>query len=449
MQKILITITQAVTVKNILRTGVVNRLLEDPTIEVVLLAPNEERVAYYRSQFLLPRVSYVTYAGAPQGPSERIFSFLKIYTLRTKTTDLRRRMVAHDSGNYLYFVLGHVLNLVCVLPPVRALIRFLDGRLVVDSAARALLREQRPDLVVLTNLFDDSEISLLREAKRLDIKTFGFINSWDRPTTRWRVRLLPDRMAVYNDIVKRDVMRHAGMPAENIVQTGIPQYDRFITEAPEERAAFFARKGLDPNKHLVLVAPMGPTFSDSDWLLIDLLHGKIKSGEMAGAQMLVRFQPNEALNNTEIAARPWLHYDAPGVRFGSGRGGDWDMTEADLRDLNSSLKHAGVLITYTSSISVDAAVCDTPVINVAFLLKPVKEWLKTPTFYYHTEHHSNAVASGGFRLVHSVEELLEWTNRYLADKSIDHTARMRLAQAQNYKNDGHAAVRLADAILKN
>ncbi len=450
MQKVLITITQAVTVKNVLRTDIAQAVLADPSVALRLLVQSEERAFHYNEEFALPRTSYTAFYRVPPGVIEKIFGFLKKYTLRTKTTDLRRRMLAHDTGRYANFIGGVLLNRVCSIGPVRRAIRMLDRHLIRDPQAAELLCTEAPDLLVCTNLFDDVEISLLREAKRLGIKTVGFINSWDRLTARWTVRLLPDVMIVYNEAVKRDAMRHADMPAERIVLTGIPQYDRYITEEPEPRETFFAKKGLNPAKKLVLVAPMGATFSDSDWELIDLLHQMIdEKKEVPDAEMLVRFQPNDFLDKEEIAKRPWLIYDLPGIRLGPERGGDWDMTYADLRDLNSSLKHAAVLVTYTSSISVDAAVVGTPVINIDFLLKPVKEWLKTPTFYYGTEHHSNAVATGGFRIVKSKAELLEWLLKYLAHPELDRERRELLSREQyGPLQDGKAGERIAQAILQ-
>lgn len=448
MKKILITLTQAVTVKNIMRTGIVTRLLEDPEVELVFLTQHKERIDYYKGQFSFPRTSFIALESQPQGAVEAVFNFLKIYTLRTKTTDLRRRMLAHDTERYLHYIGGLTLNFLLANKIARKFIRALDERLGHNRSASQLLSDEAPDLIVFTNLFDEYEISILREAKRKNIRTVGFINSWDRLTARWTVRLLPDHLIVYNESVKKDAIRHADMPAEKITLTGVPQYDQFFTPPTISKSDFFKQKGLNPLLKLVLVAPMGATFSDSDWKLIDFLHELIDvKKEILSAQMMVRFQPNDFLNEQEVAKRPWLIYDLPGVRFGNIRGGDWDMTEADLEGLNASLHFASVLVTYTSSISIDAAVVGTPVINIDFLLAPVREHLKTPTFYYGTEHHSNAVATGGFRIVKSKEEMKHWINAYIQDPSLDADKRKKLALEQNYKLDGKSAVRIAEAIL--
>ena len=447
MQKILITLTQAVTVKNLMRTGVVEQLLKDPTIELIFLTQHPERIEYYQKEFAFPRTSYRALASLPSGAWERLFSFLKVYTIRTKTTDLRRSMVAHDTGRYGNYLAGTLLNRLVAHRLARVLIRALDVRLVHDAAAKKFLAKETPDLVVLTNLFEDFEISLLREARRLGIRTVGLINSWDRLTARWSVRLRPDTLLVFNEENKGEAVRLMDMPAHAIQICGIPQYDRYVNETPIDRETFFRSKGLDPHKRLILLAPMGPTFSDSDWQLIDLIERLMhESKELQDCQMLVRFQPNEALDRAGILERPWLIYDDPGIRFGEGRSGDWDMTEADLRGLHASLHYADVLITYTSSISVDAAVTDTPIININFTLHPVHEYLRTPTFYYGTNHHQSATRTGGIHIVKSVDELVHATRAYLDNPSLDHAQRHRLAEEQTYRLDGKSSARIAAAI---
>jgi CDP-glycerol glycerophosphotransferase (TagB/SpsB family) len=372
---------------------------------------------------------------------------LKFDTIRTKTTDLRRWFRRVEEGNIISYVFGITLNRILAHGVWRRMIRALDQTLVSDPGFGALLDDEKPDLVFFANLFDDIETSLLREARRRRIPTIGFINSWDKVTARSTIRLLPDALLVFNDIVKKEIMAHADISEEKISVVGIPQYDRYHNPIITSREEFAKKLSLDPLRPIMMYAPMGSTFSDSDWLMIDRLHTLIEEGALGNLQLLVRFQPNDFISGEELKKRPWLRYDLPGVRFGAERGGDWDMTEADLVHLTDTLAHIALVVCYASSISVDAAIFKKPVININYEIKKASKPSKNPTFYYATEHYGNAVATGGMRLVESEADLVQWINAYIKNPRLDEEGRARLVREQCGLIDGNAARRIAERVL--
>ncbi len=448
MRTVLITIYQAVEAKNILRTDIIRSLLAEPDVRAVCLTKFKERADYYRQEIPHERIIYDYCDQEPGGALERYFSALKFHLIRTATTDLRRRMNFEESGNYFSYLIGRALNFLLARGSIRRLARFLDYHLVSDSGFGDILRRYQPDVVFFAHLFDDAEIALLRQAKKRGIPTVGFINSWDKLTARSAVRLLPDRLVVYNDIVKQEAVEHADMPPEKIVVSGIPQYDQYFTPGPVSRQEFCAKAGLDPKRAIVLLAPMGRAFSNSDWEMIDMLHEIISPSQgLPLSQLLVRFQPNDFIDEVEISRRPWLRYSLPGIRFGTRRGGDWDMRFEELTHLNDTLFHSSLLVSYASSMSVDAAIFGKPVINIDFELKPGESMSKSPTFYYQTDHYKKALLTGGIRLVKSRDELIQWLRRYLQDPSLDREGRERLVKEQCGLVDGKAGERIARAIF--
>lgn len=447
MRTIFITIFQGIEAKNILRTSVVEHLLGRPDVRLVCFVQSPERAEYYRREIPHERISYESFYRRPAGRFERFMSFLKFHLIRTKTTNLKREMHLEKSGNWVLFLASHILNWLIARPSVRKALRIWDGWWPQDPGFGTYFDRYRPSAVFLAHLFDDVEVALLREAKRRGVASVGYINSWDKVTTRSSLRLLSDTMVVFNTIVKDEVIRYADMPANRVIVTGIPQYDRYVTTRPASREEFFKRIGIDPQKRLILYAPMGRTFSDSDWETIDLLHAAIEGGRIGpNSALLVRFQPNDFIDEPELRRRPWLHYDLPGIRFGRERGVDWDMGFPELEHLTDTLAHLSVLVCYASSIAIDAAIFDKPTVGLAFEVK--KQLLaKSPTQYYRTEHYSKAVATGGMRLARSKEELISAINAYLVDPSLDREARRRLVDTQCWRVDGKAGERIAAAVL--
>lgn len=450
MKTVFVTIFQAVEAKNILRTGIVRTLLASPEVRVVCLTRFPERSEYYAREIIHERLTYEAFYRAPAGRWELFFGWLKVFLIRTATTDLRRRMNFQESGHHFRYGAGKFLNWLLARRRVRKAARFFDYRLVAEAGFGKLFEKYRPDAVFLANLFDDVEIALLREARRCGIPTVALINSWDKLTARYAVRLLPDKLVVFNQIVKQEAMDFADMPEDRIMVAGVPQYDWHVNALLPSREGFFKKRGLDPNRALVIFAPMGREFSNSDWEAIDLLHSLIVADEKlaSAVELLVRFQPNDFLDGEELRRRLWLKYDMPGTRFGSTRGGDWDMSFAELTELSASLAHMDVLVCYASSMSVDAAIFGKPVININFELRTGEPWSKSPTFYYATEHYKKALAGGGIRLVSTPRELVEYLRAYLENPQLDAEGRRRLAEEQCWRLDGKAGERVARAVLE-
>jgi len=448
MKTILITVSHGAVAKNILRTKVIKTMLARPEVRVICLMKFPDRVSSYKSEISHERLIYDSFYGVPKGALERVFSFLKFSMMRTATTDLRQRILYYERGNYIRYASRKLLNIIIARPSVRRILRFFDYRFISDSGFGAILEKYRPDVVCLSHLFDDSEISLLREAKKRKIATIGFINSWDKLTARCSLRLLPDKLIVFNKIVKQEAVEHADMPEERIAVCGIPQYDQYITEKPASKEEFCAKTGLNPAHSIILFATMGGAFSDSDWEMIDLLRFIIeKERPIPDSQLFVRFQPNDFINERELAKRPWLKYDLPGIRFGKERSVDWDMGFEELKHLTDTLANIAVLISYASSISIDAAIFDKPVININFEIKNSTA-LKAPTFYYKTDHYQKALRHGGIRLIRSKEELVDVIKVYLRDPSLDREGRKRLVDEQCWRLDGRSGERVANAVLE-
>ncbi|MDO8500057.1 MAG: hypothetical protein Q7S66_05410 [bacterium] len=448
MKTILVTIFHGAAAKNILRTGVMKTLLRPPDVRVVCLMRFSDRADSYRVEIPHERVVYDTFYKTPSGALERFFSFMKYRLIRTATTDLRHEISFDKHRSYALYGAAVFLNFIVARPVIRKALRFLDYYFIGDPGFGGILEKYKPDAVFITHLFDDGEISLLREAKKRRIPAIGFINSWDKLTARCSIRLLPDKLIVFNDIVKGEAEEYADMPASRIAVCGIPQYDQYVTDKPTPRGEFFKKIGIDPKKSLILYSPRGIVFSASDWAVIDFLHDSIVRGEIGEADMLVRFPPNDFLDESELSKRPWLKYDLPGRRFGIKRSVDWDMDFEELKHLTNSLAHASLIVGYTSSIAIDAAVFDKPIIGINFEICDNLPLVASPTAYYRTEHFSKALRAGGIRQVGSKQEFLEAIKAYLCDPLLDRAGRRRLAEEQCWRLDGKSGERIAEAILE-
>ena len=452
MKTIFITIFEGVESKNILRTAILPTLLSHPDVRLVLFVKDARRRGYHEAEFKDPRISYEVAGPLRVTGPDVMFVRLKFLLLRTKTTRLRRRMRygEQEGTGTASYLLGSLLQYLFARPAIQRLARGLDFALVQSDTYASSFEKYHPDLVLCANLFDEPEVHLLREAKRRGVKTIGIINSWDKATSRGILRLLPDRLVVFNNHVRDDLLRYQAVPRDRIFVGGIPHYDQYISLRPWNREEFFRRLNLSPVQQLIVYAPVGSLFGAADWDAIDMLEQCRRDGTFGDrAELLVRFPPNDFIDQTELRKRPWLRYQYPGVRFSEERGTgiDWDMTFPELEELASTLFHMSLLVCYASSISVDAAILDKPVINIGFELRPRARGVKSPVQFFAQTHYEKALATGGIHLARTREDFVEWVNRYLAYPEFDRQGRKRLAEEQCMFLDGKSGERIARYII--
>lgn len=443
---VLISILAGVEAKNILRTDIVGRIAR-AGVRVVLLVKSAARADFYRKEFAHPNIEYAVVDSVRFSQWSRFFELLRYYLVRTDSLDLYKRLAYEERENRFGYAASRLATFLLARRPVRRLARFLDCRLCRDDIFTEFLDRYRPDAVFLANLFSETEASLLRSARVRGIRSVGFINSWDKLTCRGTVRLLPDTMIVPNEIVLDEALRYADMPRERIVVSGLPQYDDYAhRDGIISREAFFKKISMDPKLPLVIFCPMGSAYSNSDWEMIDALHGEITKKTKHPFNFFVRFQPNDVVEDRH-RERPWLHYDVPGVRFGPERGMDWDMTFDELRHLKNTLYHASLFVSYASSIAIDAAYFDKPIINIGFEACGNQAATKMPTRRYALTHYVRGLGTGGIHMAADKEELAAWIDRYIERPETDRDGRACLVREQCWKTDGRAGERIAAVIL--
>lgn len=452
MKTIFISAFEGVETKNILRTDVLPTLLSCKDLRIVLLMKSAERVAMYKDEFADPRIIFeiTPYARRAERGWDGFFSALKFTLLDTPTKDLQRRFTLQENRNYAVYYFGSIFKFLFAHPIVRKFVRKLDFILVRSKTYAELFDKYNPNLVFLAHLFEEPEINILREAKHRGVKTVGLINSWDKVTSRCIMRLLPDKLIVFNNIVKNEVIVHDEMKEEDIYVSGLPQYDCYFLPGITKREDFFKQIGLDSQKKMIVFSAAGRNYIDSDRAAIGMLYRLVADGKFSEkTTLLVRFPPNDLPPAEKLKNVPDLAYDYPGIHFAAKRGVDWDMSSGDTQHLKDTLHHASIIVSYASSMAVDAAVFNKPIINLYFEINKPASSRKATTFFYKVDHYKNILSSGGVKLASSEEELVNLINRYLLEPKLDEEKRKKLVVEQCVFTDGLSGERIGKYILQN
>jgi hypothetical protein len=125
-----------------------------------------------------------------------------------------------------------------------------------------------------------------------------------------------------------------------------------------------------------------------------------------------------------------------------------DYTPDGTAHIAQLLDASAVTINVASSISIDAAIFDSPIVNLRFDAEPGRPYLKSVRRQYDTDHYKQVLATGAVRLADSPEQLIDEVNRYLTDPSHERTERAGLIRTLCYRADGQAGARVAEAIAR-
>lgn len=444
MKTILITCFHPLISRNILASGVIPLLLRERDTRVVITAP-EYRAPYLAKQFGSERVMV---RGVPVEERARpawspVFQRLSRAMLDTGTMRLKAGAKRHLDGRwgYYYFVflplamLGHSRL-------ARKCLRVFDRTLNAASPYAPVFDEYRPDLVFSTDVQNEYDLLVMREARRRGIPVVSQVRSWDNLSQWGLIRHIPDELLVPAEFVREEAIRYHDVPSDAITVVGVPHYDAYFRREAESREGFFRARGLDPSKKLIVYAPVDDRRMRANelirtWMENDLDRYIIKILAELDVNIWVRFPPNTPVSIGDFTPPPHMIFDRPGVSHSERGVVERDMQPEDDTLLRDLLAACDLLIAGPSTMAIDAAIFDKPVILINFTPTPRDFWHSIIEYCFN--HIQKLLASGGARVVRSREELLEWIRRYLTDPRLDREGRARLVRELCCATDGRSS----------
>ena len=427
--------------RNIIGTPILD-MLADHGIRVVILVPDHKK-KFFARWYCGPRrvIEGVRPYLFAKKFSALFFKRLSRVMLDTETVRIRMEYKRYLQGKrFLYFFVFLPCRL---LGRSRTLVRLVRG---LDAALRPgrgyfqpLLDRYRPDMVIITDVINESDVALLQDAKEARIPTLGIARSWDN-LTNYLMRSVPDALIVANEIMKAQAIPYAGVDPDAIHIAGIPHYDRYLRGPEINRADFFHEMGLDPARPLVLYAPVADhriKNNDIDAHVVAILAG-------TGYNIIVRMPPANPVRLDTAGVRPGVVFDVSGHSFY--RKGDSELTHEDDERLINELYYCNVVISGPGTMNIDAAVFDKPLILVRFYPTPRTELEGIKEYGY--THIAPILQSGGVRIAGNGKELLSLLEMYLANPERDRAGRQRIVREQCFRLDGASSRRVAQFILK-
>ncbi|WP_426574269.1 hypothetical protein [Aquihabitans sp. McL0605] len=317
----------------------------------------------------------------------------------------------------------------------------------VDAFIR-WLEPQGADAVISLTPYHRSDHLTLLAARTLCVPTLASIISFDNPTTRGRMPVLPDRILVWNRFNCGELLRsYPGLSGDDVRIIGAPQFDLHQDRSLVVDEADWRRQlGLPPDRPVLLYAAGPELLFPGEERLVAAIAAAIDEGRIPGSPVvLVRGHPAEAGSRWEAAASDHVVVDPGWGRVDGGRA--WPSSHDTALQI-STLTHAVVHLSICSSMAIDGAAVDRPTVAPVFI--PGIGWrgMRRLRAFYRQEHWAPIAASGAVDEVTDLDALVAAVTAHLADPSLGREARADLVTAVLTHGDGESCRRLTDEIVE-
>jgi hypothetical protein len=453
---------------NLLRTNVFRLLRESPLIGRLVIFSPLVREAAFRDEFSAPKVAFEELLPHEPGFLERrIIRILQEKYVKTMPTESMRIRVARErqlelgrESRYLdrgglgapktklvRALLAGVTRLPLSLP---LLFKALDLTTLGDRYA-GLFEKERPSLVLTpTTGIYFAEGPLMGRADAAGVPILAIDLSWDHFTTKTAPLRRAAGLSVWNETMKRQAVQIHGYRPEQVCVAGVPQFDIYADPASFlTREAFLQRIGADPAKKLVTLTTIPPVLYTYHDVVIDELLAAMRSGRLGEpTQLLVRVHPRDDIGKYErFMQSPDVIVEKPFKETIVAEGSNVDPSRDNRLHLANTLEHSDVIVNVASTIAIEAAIMDTPVVNIAFDGYDEKPFLDSSRRFYQYTHYKPLVDIGAVRVAPTPAVLIDEVAAYLADPARDRAGRERSASELCHKVDGRAAERVAGFVL--
>jgi hypothetical protein len=318
-----------------------------------------------------------------------------------------------------------------------------------------------PDLVVASTAGWRLDRYLLREAALHKVPCMAAIVGWDNPSS-YAIRGAPlDYATCWSQLQKDELVYGSDWDPARVHIGGIPSYDGYIRKQWQlSKEEYFKLHNLDPDRELISYACSFVHFAPNYPNVETLAKLVSSNGLMEPSQLLIRLHPSHFQEKPKIFAEererifalekkyPYVHVVKP-VPLGGSLG---YYSGEDMDEKSSMMAHADVLVTVYSTMVVETAVHDTPI--VAAVIDVPGGWNQPKKFSLSLKKIGNWPTHKRFRdaragrVAVNEQELCDVINLYLQNPALDAAERRKFIEDEITFTDGTSGQRTAEYILQ-
>ena len=322
-----------------------------------------------------------------------------------------------------------------------------------------LFTRYKPDLVITSTPGWRLDRYLLREAVSHRVPTVSVVVGWDNPSSYGLPGAKVNAISCWSSLQKQELSQGSDWSKNHVHIGGIPSYDGYFRGSwcmPREE--YFDLHHLDPSRKLLSYACSFVSFSPNIQN-IEALSNLVNSSRLSEpCQLLIRLHPNHFMDvhlfADERARIQRLASEFPNIHVVEPLplSGKLDYYSGeDMPEKASMLTHSDIFITVYSTMVVEAAIHDRPIISAcidapngwdtprkySLPLSRIGDW---PT-------HMRFRQAGAGLVSENEEQLCQMINHYLGNPEANSLERSKFVQQEVTYTDGSAGRRTGEILL--
>lgn len=317
-----------------------------------------------------------------------------------------------------------------------------------DDDFGRLIEEEKPDAVVFANMIP-SDLECLKETRRRGIPLILAVASWDNPTSKGPLTVIPDFALVWSTEMVSEMSQCHGLPPESMAVIGVIYFENyFAREKLLSREKFCEQLGVSTETKIIQFATGDSAIIRCNQPFVRLLQRIVAEQPFEHpCHLLVRVSPKDIFElYQEFEGLPHTTVQYPlGEGSAYGRHTWVPLAEEDY-ERASTLKNTDVLLTSGSSIILDAACFDLPVVNLAYDCGlDLPPWLSVKRFFRYV-HAQPVEQENATWMVHDDDELRAALTECVNHPEKRREERRRLLERAVTHTDGKTCERWVRAV---
>lgn len=376
------------------------------------------------------------------------------YKNKTRSRESIWRLIKYRSANKIERALHFLAKPVAFLGMENHVSRLVQECLIRYGFCQSTLDEVEtsPYSAVISMVpFSTIHQSAIAAAKKKELPIFAFITSWDNLTTKTRMSFDFDGYLVWSESMKQELWElYPTSRKRPTYVVGAVQYDIFHDKKYHlERDEFFLSQRLDQKKRTAVYCLGSPNFIKEDYGAMEFLESL---DEELRDQLQVVIRPHPGFYEKDYKVLPAIREKFKSVII-QGTSHYFERVgfqpESSIREWVNTFRYCDVVINTASTVTVDAAMFNKPIINLCYdsqpgrpnaqLIREINE------FWNHFAPVSN---SGGVWNVDNSCELIQALKHYLKDPSIDENGRAKILRRVCGSVDGNSGLRMSQAVRR-
>ena len=343
------------------------------------------------------------------------------------------------------------------IPQLKKWYRNRETRHLKSRAAIELITRLEPALLVSTYPVNFTEAMLLKAAKESGYKTAIHLLSWDNISCKGHFPQLADEYIVWGDIMKNELKEYYAVSESRIHTCGVPHFDLHLTTRDKPSPDKYLKDlGLSESRPYLFFGMSSPRFAPKEIDIVEWLANKVENGGFGNEmQLVVRPHPQNVQGG--MSDKSWLPrlkvlqaldmvaIDYPDLNQSKM---PWSMQERDMVRLSHLLAGCSVSLNSGSTLSIDALMCNRPVILTSFDAEFDLDYWRSARRLIEYTHLKKLVDLGGVSVSRNFEELEVLINQYLFKEDHKWEERRRTVSMQCDNYESAATPRCKDILME-